>query len=112
MLRPATARLFTTMLLWNSESNSVAQPTGQVELGLAIVESPAIQTVVGAAAAAPAGAAAVAGRTLQAAEAALGAASGTGRARARTINRRTGRMVPPAGDGRSQRAARKAFEQA
>src|SRR3954447_13391171 len=56
MLRPATARLFTTMLLWNCPSNSVAQPTGQPVWGLAMVESPAIQTLVAAAAAAAAAA--------------------------------------------------------
>src|SRR3954447_597396 len=55
MLRPATARLFTTMLLWNCPSNSVAQPTGQPVCGLAMVESPAIQTLVVTAAAAAAG---------------------------------------------------------
>src|SRR3954470_20136165 len=52
MLRPATARLFTTMLVWNCPSNSVAQPTGQPVWGLAMVESPAIQTLVVAATAA------------------------------------------------------------
>src|SRR3954471_10696053 len=53
MLRPETARLFTTMLVWNCPSNSVAQPTGQPGCGLAMVESTAIQTfvVTGAAAA-------------------------------------------------------------
>src|SRR3954463_15874525 len=55
MLRPETARLFTTTLLWNCASNSVAQPTGQPVWGLAMVESPAIQTLVAAAAAAAAG---------------------------------------------------------
>src|SRR5690242_21849187 len=100
MLRPETARLFTTMLLWNWPSNSVAQPTGQVELGLAMVESPAIQTLV-VAAATVAGAGST--RTLQpggaliAAEAAPGAAMDSGVTRAATSSRRTLRMVPPVG---------------
>src|SRR3954447_15930957 len=101
MLRPETARLFTTMLLWNIESNSVPQPTGQLAPGLAMVESPAIQTVFVATAAT----AAVSTGTLQwgvattAAEAAPGVTSDSGIRRTETISGRTLRMVPPVENG-------------
>src|SRR6478672_7687982 len=50
MLRPATARLLTVTPVLNSAPNWLPHPTGQVALGLAIVESPASQTVGPAAA--------------------------------------------------------------
>src|SRR4051794_25761438 len=50
MLRPATARLLTVTPVLNSAPNWLPHPTGQVPLGLAIVESPASQTVGPAAA--------------------------------------------------------------
>src|SRR3954468_9887219 len=56
MLRPATARLLTVTPVLNSAPNWLPHPTGQVALGLAIVESPASQTVGPAAATAAAGA--------------------------------------------------------
>src|SRR3954452_5610742 len=55
MLRPATARLLTVTPVLNSAPNWLPHPTGQVALGLAIVESPASQTVGPAAATAAAG---------------------------------------------------------
>src|SRR5690349_5128596 len=97
MLRPETARLFTTMLVWNCPSNSVAQPTGQPVRGLAMVESPAIQTLVAAATAAAgfirtphAGEAAIA-------SAALGLTADTAVRRALRSSRRALRMVSPDG---------------
>src|SRR4051794_15940186 len=99
MLRPETARLFTTTLVWNCPSNSVAQPTGQPERGAAMVESPAIQTLVVAAAAAASGPTRTPqpGGAITAAEAALGAVNDRGITRAETSSRRTLRMVPPRG---------------
>jgi hypothetical protein len=55
MLRPATARLLTVTPVWNRAPNWLPHPTGQVALGLAIVESPASQTVGPVAATAAAG---------------------------------------------------------
>src|SRR5689334_24597523 len=52
MLRPATARLLTVTPVLNSAPNWLPHPTGQVALGLAIVESPASHAVGPAAAAA------------------------------------------------------------
>src|SRR3954452_2443696 len=96
MLRPATARLFTTMLLWNCPSNSVAQPTGQPVWGLAMVESPAIQTLVVVAAATAAGCI----RTPHAgvASAAVGPTADRAVMRTQRSSRRTFRMVPPDGN--------------
>src|SRR3954463_6957885 len=52
MLRPATARLLTVTPVENNAPNWLPHPTGQVPLGLAIVESPASHTVGAAARAA------------------------------------------------------------
>src|SRR5690242_2271876 len=50
MLRPDTALLTTVTLSLNSASNWLPQPTGQLDWGLAMVESPASHTLNGAAA--------------------------------------------------------------
>src|SRR4051812_50026158 len=101
MLRPETARLFTTMLLWNIESNSVAQPTGQLAPGLAMVESPAIQTVfvVTAAAAALSTGTLQSGAATAAAEAVAGGTRDSGITRKGEISRGNLRIGPPVGDG-------------
>src|SRR5690349_18557131 len=107
MLRPATARLFTTMLLWNCPSNSVAQPTGQPVWGLAMVESPAIQTLVVTAAAAAGFIRTPHPDEAVIASAALGLTADRAVMRAQRSSRRTLRMASPDGVDAGRTAARR-----
>src|SRR3954463_12930831 len=107
MLRPETARLFTTTLLWNCASNSVAQPTGQPVCGLAMVESPAIQTLVVTAAAAGGFIRTPHPGEAVIASAALGPTADRAVMRAQRSSKRTVCMVPPDGIDARTTAARR-----
>src|SRR5262245_9364971 len=83
------------MLLWNSPSNSVPQPTGQVvpDEGLAIVESPISHTFVGSAAAAAASVRTPQSGRPDAAEAKLGVSRVRKATSVETIQRRATRIA-------------------